>query len=155
MSWKKILLEGDAAELSDVVAGTIVPGATASAGVASLASRQDHVHEAPATYPATAHDLDAHNQVTVAELSAIVSDATLDDSSATRTPSSHAAAHKDAGGDEILLSELGVPTGSVDFNKQQLINAVFEQQSTEPGTPTQGQVYYDTDDDHIYVYVAA
>ena len=155
MSWKNILLEGDAAVLSDTVPGTIGVSDTPNAGVAVEASRQDHVHGSPATYPPTSHDLDTHNSVTVAELSAIVSDATLDDSSATRTPSSHAPAHKDSGGDELLLHELGQPTGSVDFNKQQLVNPVFEQQTTPPATPTQGQVYYDTDDDHIYVYVAA
>ena len=119
MSWKKILLEGDAAVLSDTTPEAITENASGSAGVATEASRRDHVHASPASW----------------------------------TPSSHATSHKSGGGDEIDLDELGVPTGSVDFNKQEVVNMVIEQQSTAPSTPTQGQVYYDTDDDHIYVYV--
>ena len=143
MSWKKILLEGDAAVLSDTVPGTIGENDTASAGVATQASRQDHTHGSPATWAPTAHDLDTHNSVTVAELSAIVSDATLDDSSDTRTPSAH------------LLDSHTAPTAAVDFNKQQATNLALDVQATAPATPVDGQVYFSSADDHAYLYVAA
>ena len=39
-------------------------------------------------------------------------------------PQAHAASHKNAGSDELLLHELGEPTGAVDFNGQQLENTI-------------------------------
>lgn len=55
-----------------------------------------------------AHDLAGaqHNADTLANLNAKVSDATLDDSSATRTPTAHKASHQDGGADEISLAAL-------------------------------------------------
>ena len=41
------------------------------------------------------------------------------------TPDAHAASHKDEGSDELLLHELGEPTGAVDFSEQQLEDAVI------------------------------
>ena len=46
MTWKQILLEGDAAVLSDT-APSDVDFSAASAGVATSASRQDHKHDVP------------------------------------------------------------------------------------------------------------
>lgn len=43
---------------------------------------------------------------TLAELNAAITDATLDDASATRTPSAHATAHEAGGGDEITGASL-------------------------------------------------
>lgn len=45
-----------------------------------------------------------HTADTLANLNSKVSDATLDDSSATRTPSAHAAAHQDGGADEVATT---------------------------------------------------
>lgn len=58
--------------------------------------------------PPKAHDLAgaAHNADTLADLNTKISDATLDDSSSTRTPSSHAASHQNTGGDEISVASL-------------------------------------------------
>lgn len=61
------------------------------------------------------------------------------------TPSTHAASHKLAGSDVILLHEFGLPTGSVDFNKQQALSFVFENRTSDPGTPATGQVWLRTD----------
>lgn len=46
MPWKRILLEGDAAVLSDTAPVNVDYGA-ASAGVATQAARQDHKHDVP------------------------------------------------------------------------------------------------------------
>ena len=153
MSWKKILLEGDAAVLSDTVPNTIEPDDSASAGVATQASRQDHEHAIAAAIPTG----DVAESASAAEGSAtsFARSDHLHTAPATWAPTAHEASHKSGGGDEILLNEFGDPTGSVEFNQQELLKAVVEQLATAPGTPTQGQLYYDTADDHVYVYVAA
>jgi len=46
-------------------------------------------------------------------------DARLSDS---RTPTAHAASHKNGGSDEILLNEFGEPTGTVNMNDQEVQN---------------------------------
>ena len=57
----------------------------------------------------------------------------------------HASSHKLAGGDAILLHELGLPTGSVDFNGQQALSIRFENRTSDPGSPATGQVWLRTD----------
>jgi hypothetical protein len=42
-------------------------------------------------------------------------------------PGAHAASHKDGGSDELLLHELGEPTGAVKINGQQLQNPIIHQ----------------------------
>lgn len=63
----------------------------------------------------------------------------------------HATTHKNGGTDELLLHELGEPTSAVDFDGQQATDFVIENSSTAPATPVKGKVYYDTDDDSVYV----
>jgi len=74
-------------------------------------------------------------------------------------PKLHAADHKLAGGDAILLNELGLPTAAVNLNKQQADGLVLEAVDTPPdlGTEVEGQVYFDTGiaDKHAYVWVGA
>jgi len=46
----------------------------------------------------------------------------------------------------ILLNELGLPTGAVDFNKQQATNFVMENRSgSDPASPVAGQLWLRTD----------
>lgn len=47
----------------------------------------------------------------------------------------HAAAHKNAGADEILLHELGEPTSAVDFDLQQATDLVVMTVANEAGLP--------------------
>jgi len=54
---------------------------------------------------------------------------------------------------EDHVHALGPLVAALDFAKQQATNLVIEQQSAAPGSPTQGQIYYDTDDDAILVWV--
>lgn len=48
-----------------------------------------------------------HSSATLAELNALVSGATLDDSSSPRDPNAHAASHNDGGADELTAQSLG------------------------------------------------
>ena len=41
---------------------------------------------------------------------------------------------------------------NIDLNKNQLINSVIHLLGTAPSSPTEGQVYYDTTDHHLYIY---
>jgi len=58
--------------------------------------------------PAAAHALGGtkHTGATLAQLNAKVSDATLDDSGDTRTPTAHEASHRDGGADELVATGL-------------------------------------------------
>lgn len=70
-------------------------------------------------------------------------------------PQIHAAAHKNDQGDEILLNELGEPTGAVDINGQQLTDAVLHNSAGDPATPVVGKIYFKTGDTSPYVCTSA
>ena len=69
-------------------------------------------------------------------------------------PKVHATSHKDAGSDEILLHELGEPTGNVNFNKKEAISLALDNQASDPASPVLGQVYFKTGDTHPYICTA-
>ncbi len=136
-------VQGDAVALDVNVR---VPDSTLLEG-STKTQVQDHAPQA--------HDLDAHGAATLAELNVKVSDGSLDLTTATRDPNAHAADHKDGGGDDLDLDELGAPTGNVNFNKKQATALVLDVQATAPTTPVEGQIYHNSVDDHPYVYVPA
>jgi hypothetical protein len=65
-------------------------------------------------------------------------------------PGAHAASHKNGGADELLLHELGEPTGDVECADQEFNGFVFENSADAPATAHLGKAYWDTD---TYVYV--
>jgi len=150
LSWKKVAYLDEVATLSSNTPQAITAGASGDAGSGTAASKDDHVHASPATWPPTAHKTDHENgggdEISVAGLSGLLADG--------QTPLTHATSHKSGGGDSIKLNELGAPTGAIAINKQALTNPVIDPQATAPSTPVDGQVYYDTADDHLYCYVA-
>jgi len=126
MVWKKILVEGDAAVLSDT-APVDVDFNVASAGVATQASRQDHKHDAP--------------EALVGDLAPVDGG-----SAAVGTANKFVRAdHKHA---------LGPLQANLDFNQKQADKMVLDVEATAPSTPVDGQIYYNSADDHPYIYVA-
>jgi len=126
MAWKKILLEGDAAVLSDT-APEDVDFAVAAQGVATEASRRDHKHDL--------------NEGVVGTLAAV-------DGSAPTLGSNNAVPHLDH------VHALGPLVADLDFAKNNAVGMALDVQATAPSTPVDGQIYYSSVDDHPYVYVA-
>jgi hypothetical protein len=127
VSWKKILLEGDAAVLSNT-APVDVDFNAASAGTATEAARQDHKHDVP--------------EASVGDLAAVDGGA-----AAVGTANKFVRAdHKHA---------LGPLVANLDFAKHNATAMALDVQSTAPSSPVDGQIYFNTTDDHPYVYVSA
>lgn len=126
MAWKKILVEGDAAVLSDTVPIDI-DFSVASAGVATQASRQDHKHDVPEALVGDLAPVDGGDAAIGTANKFVRAD------------------HKHA---------LGALQTNLDFNQNQADNMVLDVETTAPSTPTDGQIYYNSTDKHPYVYVA-
>lgn len=80
--------------------------------------------------------------------------ATNADVTGSNAPQAHAASHKNAGADELLLNELGEPTGAVAFDGQQATDFVAQNSATAPVTAVLGKIYFDTDDLALYACTA-
>jgi hypothetical protein len=57
----------------------------------------------------------------------------------------HSARHISGGADEIRLDQLAAPTAAVAFNDQQATSFRIENRTSDPGTPTVGQIWLRTD----------
>jgi hypothetical protein len=125
MSWKRLLLEGDAAVLSDT-APVNVDHAVASAGTAAQAARQDHKHDL--------------NEGVVGTLKAV-------DGSSAALGTDNAVPHLDH------VHALGPLVANLNFNKKQATGMALDVQSSAPSSPVEGQTYYSSADKHPYVYV--
>jgi len=111
-----------------------------------------------------AHNLGGakHNADTLAHLNAKISDATLDDSGASRTPSAHAASHQDTGADEISIEGLaGAPAQKAAASGLASLNAsskVVEQPASISdfleATPTDGESGKAADSDWAHDHAA-
>jgi len=135
MAWKKILLEGDAATLSDTASQPI--GTSASAGTGGSAARWDHVHE----LGAGCIDDSSFFAAGVVDSNAIATGAVGSDEIATGAVGSDEIATNAVGNDELNNSE--------GFEMKQI---TLTPAST--ATAAEGAIFYDSDDDHLYVYVS-
>lgn len=62
--------------------------------------------------------------LTAAEVLTLIGVTSGADVTGDNAPQAHAASHKNAGSDELLLQELGEPTGAVDFDLQEATDLV-------------------------------
>ncbi len=129
MPWKRILLEGDAAVLSNV-APVNVDHTAASAGTATEASRQDHKHD-------------------LAE--GVLADVKPVDGSAAALGTAAGVSHVDH------VHALGPLVADLNFAQKQALRLVVHSAATPPdaGAEVEGQIYFDTTvgDKHLYVWV--
>ena len=125
MVFKKILLEGDAAVLSDT-APVDTDFAVAAQGVATEASRRDHKHDL--------------NEGVIGTLKPV-------DGTAKSLGTDNAVAHLDH------IHVLGPLVANLDFAKKQATAMALDVQASAPGTPVAGQIYHNSVDGHPYIYV--
>jgi hypothetical protein len=122
-TWKKLAFTDEVATLSAEVAHDI--GTTASAGVATDASRHDHVHRL------------GNGAVDVA---AVLASDVVDGTKIA---------------DDAVGSEHIEPlSAKLECNGQQLENAVLENNAADPTTPVLGKIYFKTGDTHAYLCTA-
>ncbi len=122
MAYKKVLLEGDSAVLSDVAPFDVDFG-PASAGVAATASRQDHKHDVP---------------------EALVGDLASVDGGAAAV----GVANKFVRADH--KHPLGTLVANMDFGGFQAINLLLEKLAANP-TEAAARIYFNTVDLHPYI----
>lgn len=129
MSWKKILMEGDAAVLSDT-APTNPDFSAATAGAASDASRRDHKHQLSA---------------------GVVGDMAAIDGGAAALGSATGVSHVDH------KHALGPLSANFNFNQKQAVGLIAHAAAAAPnaGAEVEGQLYYNSTggDKHLYVWV--
>jgi RNA-binding protein YlmH len=129
MTWKKVMLEGDVAVLSDN-APENVDFNVASAGVAVDASRRDHKHDVP--------------EAVVGDLAAVDGQV-----------ASIGTANKFVRADH--RHALGPLQSNLDCNQKQLVGQVMHVAAAAPnsGAEVEGQIYYNSTggDKHPYIWV--
>jgi len=158
MVFKKILLEGDAAVLSDTVP-VDVDFLAADKGVATEASRQDHKHDVPEALvgdivaPSFAGaGVGTANKFVRADHKHQLTEGTLADlKPVDGTAESLGTADALVRADHIHA--LGPLVANLDFAKKQATAMALDVQATAPGTPVVGQIYFNSADSHPYVYV--
>ena len=79
---------------------------------------------------------------TGAQVACAGNDARLSDA---RTPTAHAASHKSGGGDPIKLNEFANPDAAVQFSQQQALQFRVENRTSDPTTPSAGEMWLRTD----------
>ena len=138
-TWKKLAFTDEVAIVSDETAHDV--GTVAAAGVATDASRHDHVHRL------------GNGAVDVAAVLAtdVVETLKIKDLNVTTGKLAADAVTADKIADDAVGSEHIEPlSAALEVNGQELQNAVIHQAATPP-TAVKGKPYYDTDDDHVYV----
>ena len=142
-TWKKLAFTDEVATLSAEVAHDI--GTTASAGVATDASRHDHVHRL------------GNGAVDVAAVLAtdVVETLKIKDLNVTTAKLAADAVDGTKIADDAVGSEHIEPlSAKLECNGQQLENAVLENNAADPTTPVLGKIYFKTGDTHPYVCTA-
>jgi hypothetical protein len=129
VAWKKLAYEADVITKALLTAAGDIIYASASATPAVLAKTTNgHVLTLTAGLPAWA---------------------------APAAPAAHAASHKNGGADELLLHELGEPTGDVECAGQEFNDFVLQKSAGDPATPVVAKAYFKSGDTGVYVCTSA
>ena len=142
-TWKKLAFADEVAIVSDEVAHDI--GTTAGAGVATDASRHDHVHRLGngAVDVAAVLATDVVETLKIKDLNVTTGKLAADTVDGTKIA------------DDAVGSEHIEPlSAKLECNGQQLENAVLENNAADPTTPVLGKIYFKTGDTHPYVCTA-
>lgn len=122
-----------------------VPGGTPAAGYGTVWVKTDKTLHFTNS-DGTDKDLSAAATVAWGGITGTLADQTdLQTALDGKASTTHATTHKLGGSDVILLNEFGLPTGSVDFNKQQAVNIALENRTDQPASPATGQMIFRTD----------
>lgn len=153
MSWKEIAFKDEVATLSDTPPVDVTKEAAAQ-GVGTAASRDDHKHDVSVAAPVAITENATQEEGTATSLARSDHEHA---SPAEWDPSAHATDHKSGGGDEVDLDELGDPTGPIEFAQQQADGLVLETATSGPDAASEvaGQMYYNSTDKAVYVWVPA
>jgi hypothetical protein len=143
VTWKKLAYLDEVAIVSDEVAHDI--GTTAGAGVATDASRHDHVHRLGngAVDVAAVLATDVVETLKIKDLNVTTGKLAVDAVDGTKLA------------DDAVGSEHIEPlSAKLECNGQQLENAVLENNAADPTTPVLGKIYFKTGDTHAYLCTA-
>ena len=150
-TWKKLAYEGDTVLKSLFNANTILAADTDDTPAALTVAVQTLVGRITAGNITDLSTTEVRTLINVADGSDVTGD---------NAPQAHAASHKNAGSDEILLNEFGEPTGAVDFNGQEAENLIIQQVANEAAvtayaTPVVGKVLFATSELSFHVCTVA
>lgn len=123
MAFKKILLSGDAAELEAATAASNI-GSTATAGVQTTASKYDHVHIIAQDFITTGLILD--RTLIAGNISSLTISA------------------NEMATDSVSILQLN------ETATYTMTGVIFQPQATIAAV-TEGSIYYDSTDDHLYI----
>lgn len=127
-SWKKILLEGDAAVLTSIAPKNVLDQ-VAAAGTATTAARHDHLHD-----------------VTLGSVAPVVGGQSAAIGTATKMPrADHIhAAYGSFSPKPHALSQHGTAVSALWIGGQELNAAVMHRAASAPAGPGSAQIYYNT-----------
>ena len=153
MSWKELAFLDEVATLSDN-APEDVDKSVAAEGTGTAASRDDHKHDVSVAAPVAITENASQAEGSATSLARSDHE---HESPSEWAPSEHAVDHKEGGSGEIDLDELGDPTGPIEFAQQQADGLIFETATSGPDAASEigGQVYYNSTDKAVYVWVPA
>ena len=151
ITWKRIAYTDEIIEDTIFDANTILAADTDNTPAALVVAEQTLVGRI------TAGNI---TDLSVAEVQTLLNVAAGADVTGDNAPQAHAASHKNAGSDEILLNEFGEPTAAVEFNGQELQNAVIQQVANVAAvaayaTPVVGKVLFATSELSFHVCTVA
>ena len=151
VTWKKLAYEEDVVLKSLFDANTILAADSDNTPAALTVAEQTLVGRITAGNITDLSASDVRTLLNVADGADVTGD---------NAPQAHATSHKDEGSDEILLHELGQPTGAIAINGQELQDAVIHQVADEAAvaayaSPVVGKILFATSELTAWICTSA